>query len=298
MILGAGSALPTRKNFPSSQVLELRNKQYMIDCGEGTQIRIRQMKLRVSRLGHVFISHLHGDHCLGLVGMISSFALLNRTADLYIHGPIGIKKVFESQLDFFCGNIPFQVIFEEHNTNKHALIFEDRTIQVYSLPLKHRIPCCGFLFVEKPTDRHILREMIDFYQIPISQINLIKKGADFITEKGELVPNSKLPTEPNRSISYAYCSDTAYSEKIIPWIKGVDSLYHEATFAQAEKQRAHKTMHSTAKEAATIAKKAKVKKLLIGHYSARYRDHQILVDEAREVFKETYAAEDMMVVDI
>lgn len=297
-ILGSGAALPTQRNFPSSQILTLRDKQYMIDCGEGTQIRIRQMKLRVNRMGHVFLSHLHGDHCLGLIGLISSLAMLNRTADMYIHGPIGTQQVFESQLKFFCADIPFEVFFVEHDTHKHTLIYEDRSVEVYSIPLKHRVPCCGFLFVEKPSERHIIRDMIDYYQIPISQINLIKKGADFITEEGIVIPNSKLTSDPNPSISYAYCSDTAYSEQIIPIIKGVDLLYHEATFAQSEELRAHKTMHSTAKEAAQIAHQAEVKKLIIGHFSARYRNQEVLLNEARSVFKSTELAEDMMVVDI
>lgn len=297
-ILGSGSALPTQNNFPSSQIFELRDKQYMIDCGEGTQIRIRHMKQRINRLGRIFISHLHGDHCLGLVGLISSLSMMNRTADLYIHGPIGIKTVFEPQLNFFCENTPFKIEFIEHDTTQHAVIYEDRTVEVFSLPLKHRVPCCGFLFVEKPTDRHILRDMIDFYQIPISKIHHIKKGADFITDEGEVIPNARLTTDPTKSVSFAYCSDTAYYEKLIPWIKGVDLLYHEATFAQSEELRAQKTMHSTAKDAATIAQKAAVKQLIIGHFSARYNHHHILLNEAKAVFPETELAEDMMVVEI
>lgn len=269
IILGAGSALPTRNNFPTSQILELREKQYMIDCGEGTQIRMRQMGLKINRLGHIFISHLHGDHCFGLIGLISSFGMLNRTADLYVHGPVGITKLFENQITFFCEDLPFKLIFEEYDTTKSELIFDDRSVAVYSIPLKHRVPCSGFLFKEKKRDRHIIREMIDFYQVPVSQLHLIKAGADFINADGEIILNERLTSAPDKTISYAYCSDTAYSEKIIPLIKGVDLLYHEATFAESEKIRAKKTMHSTAIQAATIAKKAEVEKLLIGHFSAR-----------------------------
>jgi ribonuclease Z len=297
IILGAGSALPTRNNFPTSQILELRDKQYMIDCGEGTQIRMRQMGLKINRLGHVFISHLHGDHCFGLIGLISSFGMLNRTADLYVHGPQGITELFEKQIAFFCENLPFKLFFEEFNTTKNTLIFEDRSVSVYSIPLKHRVPCSGFLFREKNKDRHILREMIDFYQVPVSQLNLIKGGDDFITPEGELIPNERLTTAPDKIVSYAYCSDTAYSEKIISIINGVDLLYHEATFAETEKVRAKKTMHSTAAQAATIALKAGVGKLLIGHFSARYANQQLLLEEAHSVFEQTILAHDLDTIE-
>jgi len=293
IILGAGSALPTRSNFPTSQLLELRDKQYMIDCGEGTQIRMRQMGLKINRLGHIFISHLHGDHCFGLIGLISSFGMLNRTADLYIHGPFGITKLFESQIAFFCENLPYKVIFEEFDTHSNVMIFEDRSVTVFSIPLKHRVPCSGFLFNEKARDRHINREMINFYKVPVAQLNLIKAGADFITPDGELVPNERLTTAADKTVSYAYCSDTAYHEKVIPIIKGVDLLYHEATFAESEKVRAKSTMHSTATQAATIALKAEVGKLLIGHFSARYADQQLLLDESMSVFSNTLLAQDM-----
>lgn len=296
-ILGAGSALPTRLNFPSAQILELRDKQYMIDCGEGAQIRMRQMGLKNTRLNHIFISHLHGDHCFGLMGLISSFALLNRTADLHIHGPIGITKLFEQQMKFFCDGIPFAVIFQEFDTTQHRLIYADRSVEVYAIPLKHRVPCSGFLFKEKPKDRHIIRDMIDFYQIPISQLNLIKQGADFIAEDGQTIPNHLLTTDPDKTISYAYCSDTAYSEEIIPVISKVDLLYHEATFARSEALRAKKTMHSTAEQAATIARSAEVKRLIIGHLSARYRNQDVVLKEAQAVFEHTMLAADMQVIE-
>ena len=275
----------------------MRDKQYMIDCGEGTQIRMRQMGLKTSRLGHIFISHLHGDHCFGLIGLISTFGMLNRTADLYVHGPAGIATLFESQLNFFCDNLPFRVIFEEFNASKNRMIYEDRSVEVFTIPLKHRVPCSGFLFREKPGERHILREMIDFYGVPVSKINLIKKGADFTTTNGELIPNHKLTSSPDKTITYAYCSDTAYAEKIIPLIAGVDLLYHEATFVQSEERRAKTTMHSTAAQAATIASKANVGKLLLGHFSARYNNQQILLKEAKPIFENTLLAEDMKVFE-
>ncbi len=296
-ILGCGSALPTKKHFPTSQILEMREKQYMIDCGEGTQIRMRQMGVHTNRLGHVFISHLHGDHCFGLIGLISSFGMLNRTAELHIHAPAELEEIMQPQLKFFCEELPFNVIFHHINPRKHELVFEDRTVQVYSIPLKHRVPTCGFLFEEKPRDRHIRRDMIDFYNIPVARIQKIKQGEDYITTEGEVIKNELLTIAAEPPKRFAYCSDTAYSEKIIPIIEGVDCLYHEATFMNDELKRSKNTQHSTAAQAATIAKKANVKKLIIGHYSARYINTIPLLMEAKEIFENTLAAEDMTVYE-
>lgn len=292
-ILGSGSALPTRDHFPTSQLLDIREKQFLIDCGEGTQIRLRQSGMKLNRLGHIFISHLHGDHCFGLPGLISTLGMLNRTADLYIHGPVGIREIFEPQLAFFCAELPFQIRFEEFDTRQAEVIYDDRSLSVTTLPLRHRMPCAGFLFREKPGYRHILRDWIDFYKIPIAQLNNIRQGADFITPEGKLIPNSQLTSPPNPTISYAYCSDTAYNEKLIPLLQDVDVLYHEATFAESEQKRARQTLHSTAREAATIALKAGVGKLLIGHYSARYANKDVLLQEAREVFENTELTTDL-----
>ena len=297
-ILGCGSALPTRKNFPSAQLLEIRDKQYLIDCGEGTQIRMRQMNVKIARLGHVFVSHLHGDHCFGLIGMISSFGMLNRTADLHIHAQPDLEKILKPQLMYFCQDLPFDVIFHNINPRKNELIYEDRSIQVFSIPLKHRVPCCGFLFEEKARDRHIIREMIDFYHIPTWRIPKIKQGEDFITETGEIIPNKLLTVAAEPPKRFAYCSDTAYSEKIIPIIEGVDCLYHEATFMEDEAIRSNQTEHSTARQAGEIARKAKVKKLIIGHYSARYNNQNELLNEAKTVFENTVLGEDLTVYEI
>jgi ribonuclease Z len=296
-ILGCGSALPTKNHFPTSQILEMRDKQYMIDCGEGTQIRMRQMGIHTNRLGHIFISHLHGDHCFGLIGLISSFGMLNRTAELHIHAPAELEEIMQPQLKFFCEELPFNVIFHPINPRKHELIFEDRTVQVYSIPLKHRVPTCGFLFEEKPRERHIRRDMIDFYNIPVARIQKIKQGEDYITTEGEVIKNELLTTAAEPPKRFAYCSDTAYSEKIIPIIEGVDCLYHEATFMNDELKRSQNTQHSTAAQAATIAKRANVKKLIIGHYSARYINTIPLLLEAKEIFENTLAAEDMTVYE-
>ena len=297
-ILGCGSALPTRKNFPSAQLLEIRDKQFLIDCGEGTQIRMRQMGMKTNRLGHIFISHLHGDHCFGLIGLISSFGMLNRTADLHIHAQADLEKIMEVQLLYFCADLPYNVIFHTIDPRKHELVFEDRSVQVFSIPLKHRVPCCGFLFEEKLRDRHIIREMIDFYHIPTWRIPKIKQGEDFTTEEGEIISNALLTTPPELPKRFAYCSDTAYTEKIIPIIEGVDCLFHEATFMDDELLRAKETQHCTARQAGEIALKANVKKLIIGHYSARYIHQNDILEEAKAVFENTVLGEDLTVYEI
>jgi len=297
-ILGCGSAMPTRKNFPSSQLLEIRDKQFLIDCGEGTQIRMCQMGVKANRLGHIFISHLHGDHCFGLMGLISTFGMLNRTAELHIHAQADLEKIMLPQLKYFCEGLSFDIIFHTIHPRKHELIYEDRAVQVFSIPLKHRVPCCGFLFEEKPRDRHIIRDMIDFYHIPTWRIPKIKQGEDFVTEEGEIIPNDELTTASELPKRFAYCSDTAYSEKIIPIIEGVDCLYHEATFMEDEIVRSKQTEHSTARQAGEIALKANVKKLIIGHYSARYNNQQNLLKEAQAVFENTVLGEDLTTYEI
>lgn len=259
---------------------------------------MRQMGLKTNRLGHIFISHLHGDHCFGLIGLISSFGMLNRTADLHIHAHADLEKIMESQLRFFCEDLPFKIIFHHINPRKHELIYEDKSVQVFSIPLKHRVPCCGFLFEEKPRDRHILREMIDFYQIPTWRIPKIKQGDSFETPEGGIIPNELLTTPAEPPKRYAYCSDTAYSEKIIPIIEGVDCLFHETTFAENDTLRSKETGHSTAREAGIIAQKANVKKLIIGHYSARYTHQNVLLNEAKAEFENTVLGEDMTVYEI
>lgn len=289
-VLGCGSATPTLQHLPSSQVLNIREKLFMIDCGEGAQLQFRKMKLKFSRLNHIFISHLHGDHCFGLIGLISTLALLGRTGDLTISSPVGLEELLKPQLDFFCKDIPFEVIFQTFNTTESELIYEDRSITVHTIPLKHRIPCAGFLFREKPGEANIISEKIKFYNIPIKEITKIKQGADFVTPEGVLIPHDKLtrPAQPARA--YAYCSDTAYNESIIPLLTNVDLLYHEATFGEDHVNRAKMTGHSTATQAAQIAKLAKVKELMIGHFSSRYSDNDVLRKEAVKVFTETILA--------
>ena len=297
-ILGCGSALPTTRHFLSSQVVNLRDKLFMIDCGEGTQIQFRRMKLKFNSLNHIFISHLHGDHCFGLFGLLSTLNLLGRTATIQIHAQSDAKKVFQPILSYFCRDMSYDVVFRPFDPFKHELIFEDRTLNVYTIPLKHRIPTAGFLFEEKPKSPHIIREMLDFYRVPVHQINRIKMGEDFVNSEGEIIPNCRLTRPARPPKRYAYCSDTAYSEAIIPIIEGVDLLYHETTFSQEDLARAKETYHSSAEQAAIIAEKANVKKLIIGHFSARYPDERVLLKESKAIFQNTILAEDGLRIEV
>lgn len=293
-ILGCGSALPTTRHLPTAQVINLRDKLFMIDCGEGAQLQMRRMRIRFSRITHIFISHSHGDHCFGLPGLISTLGMLGRKGDLFIYGPEEIGTYIQNILDTFCRGMEYQVIFHPVNTQESQIVMEDRSVTVRSIPLKHRIPCCGYLFEEKPKEAHIIRDMIDFYHVPVKDIQHIKQGEDFVTEEGEIIPNCRLtrPAEPPHR--YAFCSDTAYDPSIIPLVENVDLLYHEATFAEADLPRAQETFHSTARQAAEIAKAAHVKKLLIGHYSARYEHLDDIQREATAVFPQTLLAEEGM----
>ena len=291
-ILGCGSALPTMRHFASSQVINIREKLFMIDCGEGTQIQLRRSRLKFSRLNHIFISHLHGDHCFGLIGLISTFGMLERTADLHIYSHPDLANLLQAQINYFCKGMSYQVVFHPFDPKTRTIIYDDRSVSVETIPLLHRMPTCGFLFREKPTLNHIRRDMIDFYHIPVWMINRIKEGEDFTTEEGETIPNNRLTTPSDPQRAYAYCSDTAYCPRIIEQIHGVDLLYHEATFADSDKVRAKQTQHSTARQAAQIAHDAEVKRLVIGHFSARYDDESQLLQEAQEVFSQTVLAQE------
>lgn len=297
-ILGCGSALPTTRHNASSQVIRIGNKQFMIDCGEGTQLQLRRNHIHFSFINHIFISHLHGDHSFGLIGLISTFGLLGRTAPLHIYADAMLEKVMKTQLDFYCKDIKYPLFFHSIDASKHSVIYEDNTITVETLPLNHRMPCCGFLFREKPKRRHLIGDVANFYNIPIYQRQSIKDGADYTTPDGTVIPNSKLTREADPSRSYAYCSDTRPCPQICGYLKDVDLLYHEATFAESEKERAKVTHHSTAKEAAEIALTAGVKRLLLGHYSSRYDDEKQLQSEASEIFPVTECANEGMVVKI
>lgn len=297
-ILGCGSAHPTLRHYASSQVVELRNKLMMVDCGEGTQMQLRRSRLKFTSINQIFISHIHGDHCLGLVGMISTFGMLGRTAPLHIYATAELEKIMFDQINAFCSGLEYPVEFHAIDTRKNKIIYDDRSISVTTIPLKHRIPCCGFLFKEKPTLPHINRKMLDFYKVPISQINNIKNGMDWTSPDGETIPNSRLtlPAAPVRS--YAYCSDTMYLPRLHEMLQGVTTIYHEATYANDKKNNAAKYFHSTAEQAATVAKAAGAKQLIIGHYSARYEDETILLNEAKKVFENTQLSNEMKVFDV
>lgn len=297
-ILGCGSALPTTRHLPTSQVINLRDKLYMIDCGEGAQLQMRRMRIKFGRLNHLFISHLHGDHCFGLPGLLSTLGMLGRNGELVIHGPKNLNDYLSPVLSVFCKELPYSIRINEINPDKSELVWEDRSVKVYSVPLKHRIPTTGFLFEEKAKEPNIIKEMVDFYQVPVKDISRIKRGEDFITSDGEIVPYTRLTRPATPPKRYAYCSDTAFYEKIIPVIEGVDLLYHEATFGEAEAARAKETFHSTARQAAEIARRANVKRLLIGHYSARYEDITFLQQEACEIFPGTLLANEGMKLSV
>ncbi|NCC08979.1 MAG: ribonuclease Z [Bacteroidia bacterium] len=291
-ILGCGSALPTTRHFATSQVVNVRDKLFMIDCGEGAQIQLRRSKLKFSRLNHIFISHLHGDHCFGLLGLISTFGLVGRTADLHLYSPKGLEELFQPMLAFFCKGMPYRVVFHVFDTKSPEVIYDDRSLTVTTIPLKHRVPCSGFLFEEKRLPNHIHKAMVDFYQIPVYDLNRIKNGEDYVTPDGEVVPNEKLTFPSYEPRRYAYCSDTLFKPSVVEQVKGVDLLFHEATFAEADSARAKETYHTTASQAGQIALEANVKKLVIGHFSARYDDEQVLLDEASAVFPQTVLAKE------
>ena len=291
-ILGCGSALPTTRLYSSSQVVNIREKLFMIDCGEGAQLQLRRSKLKFTRLNHIFISHLHGDHCFGLMGLISTFGLLGRTATLHIYAHEDLEKLLAPQLEYFCKGMPYEVAFRSLNPTKAEIIYDDRSLSVTTIPLKHRIPTCGFLFQEKQTPNHIIRDMVDFYRVPVFELNRIKNGEDYVPPDGTVVPNHRLTTPSDPPRSYAYCSDTAYLKSIVPQIKGVDLLFHEGTFAQCDAARAKETYHTTAAQAAEIALEAEAKQLVIGHFSARYEDESILLKEAQAVFPNTLLAKE------
>ena len=297
-ILGCGSALPTTRHFASSQVVNIREKLFMIDCGEGAQLQLRRSKLKFSRLNHIFISHLHGDHCFGLMGLISTFGLLGRTATLHIYAHKELEKLLAPQLEFFCKGMSYSVEFHAIDPTKAAVIYDGRSVTISTIPLKHRIPTCGFLFQEKQTPNHIIRDMVDFYKIPVFELNRIKNGEDYVTPDGTVVPNHRLTTPSDPARSYAYCSDTICLKNIIPLIKGVNLLFHEGTFAQADAARAKETFHTTAMQAAEIARDAEVKQLLIGHFSARYEDESILLKEAQSIYPNTLLAKENLNITI
>lgn len=291
-ILGCYAATPRTITNPTSQLLEIKNRMFLIDCGEGTQVQLRKNKIKFSKINQVFISHLHGDHFFGLIGLISTFSLLGRTTDLHIYGPKGIKEIILLQLRLSNSWTNYGLYFHELESEESETIFEDEKVVVTTIPLKHRVYTNGFLFQEKVGERKLNMDAVLNYEIESCYYQKIKNGKDITLEDGRTIPNSELTFDPIEPKSYAFCSDTAYHEAILPIIENVDVLYHESTFLESEESLAQKTLHSTAKEAARIALKANVKQLILGHYSTRYESISLFKEEAATIFSEVALAED------
>jgi len=286
--LGFNSAIPKKKSAPTAQLLEISNRHFLIDCGEGTQVQLRKAKAKFSKINHIFISHLHGDHVFGLIGLISTLQLLGKETPLWIFGPKGIQDFIMNQLRHTQSNCSFKLNFKELSSNESELIFEDDKVEVYTIPLNHRIYTNGYLFKEKKKPRKLNIDAVKKYpEIETCDYQNLKNGRDFELSNGAIIPNESLTFPPEKSLSYAFCSDTRYKPDIVPIIENVDLLYHEATFLEDLKEMADYTGHSTAKEAATIAREAKVGKLILGHFSNRYKNPVVLLEEAQKVFENT-----------
>tara|TARA_B110000003_G_scaffold235095_1_gene239092 strand:+ start:12068 stop:12982 length:915 start_codon:yes stop_codon:yes gene_type:complete len=298
-ILGCHSATPRINAYPTAQYLKINSHHFLLDCGEGTQRQMRKYKIGFSKINHIFISHLHGDHYFGLIGLISTFGILNREKELHIYGPKGIKEVINLQLKYSKSYVKYDLIFHELNSKESEIIFEDEKVEIRTIPLHHRVYTNGFFFKEKEKPRKLNKPLIKkFQEIEICDYNNLKAGKDFKLSSNEIIKNSLLTLEPEDSKSYAYCSDTSYKPDIIEIIKESNLLYHEATFLADKEDLAKKTRHSTAEQAALIAKKANVKKLILGHYSSRYKDISLFKKEAEEIFKDVILAESGKVISI
>lgn len=286
-ILGCHSATPRKDAYPTSQVLEIQDRMFLIDCGEGTQVQMRKYKVPFPKIRHIFISHLHGDHFYGLIGLVSTFGLLNREHDLHIYGPKGIKEIILLQLKLSKSWTKFDIYFHELESKESELIYEDKKLTVHTIPLDHRVYTNGFLFREKKGEYRLNMDAINQNQsIQICDYHNLKKGKDFLEEDGKTsIKNSKLTFPPKRTLSYAFCSDTAYKPDIVPLLKDCDLLYHEATFLEDKKHLTERTKHATAIEAARIAKMANAKQLILGHYSSRYENLNVFKEEATTVFE-------------
>lgn len=291
-ILGCYAATPRTFNNPTSQVLEMQNRLFLIDCGEGTQVQLRKKKIKFSKINHIFISHLHGDHCFGLIGVVTTFAMLGRETDLHIYGPKGVKELILMQLKISGSFTSYKLYFHELESQESEVVFEDEKVIVKSIPLRHRVYTNGYLFQEKPKEKRLNVEKVQQYGIDKCYYQNIKNGKDITLDNGQVIPNSELSFEPEKSKSYAFCSDTIYKEDIVPIIENVDVLYHESTFLEQDEQYTERTMHCTAKQAAKIAKLADAKNLILGHYSTRYGSIEPFKEQAQEVFSNVHLADD------
>ena len=283
-VLGSASATPTSTRHPSAQLVNLLGRFFLIDCGEGTQMQLRKNKIKIQKINFICISHLHGDHYLGLVGLLSTMSLLGRKKKLTIFAPKGLDKIIELHFKLSYSNLSYELNIVTLQSTKLVSLFEDDACQLFSFGLKHRVPCWGFKLIEKQGPKKIIKNMIEKYSIPFNSINDIKSGSDYITNKGELIKNNVLTTSSYAPRSYAYCSDTLFFPSLVNHVKEVDLLYHEATFHSDLSSKAKSTFHSTAQDAANVALKGNVKKLLIGHFSSRYKDLSVLKIDAAKIF--------------
>lgn len=295
-VLGSSSAIPTSKCYTSAHVVQHHGHFFLVDCGEGTQMRLRELSLPFSRINHIFISHLHGDHFFGLYGLLTTFNLLNRKHVLHLYSFPEITEILHLNNPklIFGEKFGYKIVTHDLSAKKPEVLFENKRLIIKSIPMRHRVPCCGFVFDEKPAQRKLIKEMIEFYDIPIHKRAGIKEGNDLVLDNGKIIPNKKLTLDPPPPRKIAICSDTLYNKSIIPEIRDADLLFHEATFMHNMLTRACETYHCTAKRAAQLAKEAGIKKLIIGHFSVRYKDVKELEDEARAVFPESFAAYDGM----
>jgi len=291
-ILGSGAAVPTFRRNPTAQYIVCNDRHILIDCGEGTQMQIRKYSIRFQRISHILISHLHGDHFFGLVGLLSTMHLMGRDKGITVYGPEELENIVRSQLEIAGARLDFELKFVKLNGKEAKLIFEDNLMEIHTFPLKHRIPTNGFVIREKIKERRLISEAIKGSGLLIEHLPKLKRGEHVVDEKGNEFDFEEFTLPPHPSFSYAFCSDTRYDESIAPYIKNVDVLYHEATFIDKDEDRAKTTFHSTAKQAATIAAKAGVGRLLLGHLSARYESTDVHLEEAKTIFENTCVVED------
>lgn len=296
-ILGCGSATPTTRHNPSCQIINFRDKLFMIDCGEGAQVMMKRMGLKFSRLSHIFISHLHGDHCFGLPGLLSTMSLHEKGGRVTVHLPQEGIPVLEPMIRYFCSGTSYELIFEPI-PQEGGIIYDDSSLTISAFPLYHRIPCFGFLFREAEPMLNLRAEMVKFHNVPISRMHAIKSGEDFVKPDGTIIPNSHLTLPQRHGLSYAYCSDTMFDLRVAQAVEGVDVIYHEATYGDDQQDKAKVRGHSTARQAARIATEAQAKHLIIGHYSKRYKDLTTLLNEAREEFPNVTAADEGLTLSL
>jgi ribonuclease Z len=297
-ILGSGSATPTLNRNPTAQFLQIDGKCLLIDCGEGTQMQLMKYQLKSNKIDTILISHLHGDHYFGLPGLLSSMHLMGRTAALKLIAPPELEQILMEQFHVSQTDLNYEIEFKATQTQTSEIVAENNSFTIESFPLHHRIPCTGYIIKEKEKPRNIRQDIVEMYKPEMSQFKAIKAGADLVLPSGQIIPNKLITNDPPKAVNYAFCSDTAPSELVFQFLVDIDCLYHEATFDEAFVNRAKETFHSTAKQAALVAKKARVKQLIIGHFSSRYRDIDALLNEAQSIFPKTRAAFDGMYFQI